>query len=155
MPATGADGCCLCPPPSLLVPVHVRGERCRGRCQGGISVGVAWRIDQRRSRRHLQAHQGHPRDRVDAVAGDGTNVAAVGNAPGHRAGQVLHRRDHSGDKELGISTTEQGDRPAHAAFIAKDGDANEDDPRFRLEDGRSAPTYCTVQRGTRGRAPLF
>jgi len=32
----------LCP--SLLVPIHVRGER--GRCQGGISVGVAWRIGQ-------------------------------------------------------------------------------------------------------------
>ena len=92
------------------------------------------------------------------MAGDGTNVAAVLNAPGHRAGQVLHRRDHSGDKELGISTTEQGDRPAQAAFIAKDGDANEDDPRFRLEDGprkKAGRRRHSVQRGTRGRGPLF
>jgi len=87
-PATGADGC-LCPPPSLFVPVHVRVERCRGRRQqGGISVGVAWRIDQASGDRVVISKliKDTHNYRID-----GTNVAAVGNAPGHRAGQVLHR----------------------------------------------------------------
>ena len=100
MPATGAElrlpG--VLTPPSLLVPVHVKGERCRGRCQGGISVGGL--IRPAAIARHLaQAHLEHPRDRADAVAGDGTNVAAVLNAPGHRAGKVLHCRDQSGDMQ--------------------------------------------------------